>query len=299
MKFSDILKLFLGIAVIALILYKVGFEKIISTFSTMNLTYLPICIALFVLGLYMGAFNVKLLLDALGAKLRMKEIWRAYVLSWAFGMVVPGKIGEFSFIYLVKDKVKIGEATAVAVIDKLTTALSLCFLSFIGFFIFFPLQTAIYLTLGVSVLAVIGLVVLMTQFGRMILRKILGKRQQMFAGFSKTMKFIVFEEKKAVILNIIITFAKWAVTSFLTSLVFLSFGVHVNPLVILSVSATAMLLSLVPITMSGLGIKEGAAIYLYGLAGVSGVVAVSVQLILLLLNYGGAAVVFFTVKNRK
>jgi glycosyltransferase 2 family protein len=297
MKLGNVIKLTLGVLVIGLILYKVGFEKITSTITRMNISYIPLFIILFTIGLYMGAWNMKILLDAMGAKLKMNDVWRAYLLSWAFGMVVPGKVGEFSFIYLVKDKMKVGEATAVAVIDKMITALSLCMLAFIGFFIFFPFKTAVLLTIGVSSASIIGLIFLLTQFGRKIMKKILGRKHEIFSGFSKTMKYLIFEEKKAVIVNIVVTFLKWGVTAVLTWSVFKSFGANVNPLVIISVSATAMLISLIPITMSGLGIKEGASVFLYGLAGVGGAVTISVQLILLVLNYVGAAIVFFFVKK--
>ncbi|MBI3034035.1 flippase-like domain-containing protein [Candidatus Woesearchaeota archaeon] len=296
-KLSSIAKIALGLAIMVLLLYKVGIKEIAATITTMNLIYLPAIIILFILGLFIGAYNLKILTDALKVRIKMGEMWRYYIRAWAFGMVIPGKVGEFSFVYLAKEHMSIGQATAVSVLDKLTTTITLCCLAFIGFFIFLPIQQAILLT-GVTITAIItAAVFILTPFGTGIIKSILGKHREIFAGFSKTTRYLVFEEKKAVIANTAITFLKWGLTAVVTYLAFLSFGKPVSMVVIVTISATTMLLSLIPITMSGLGIKEGAAVVLYGLKGVPAEITISAHIILLMMNYLGAATIFLFMKK--
>ncbi len=297
MKLFSIIKIILGTAILLLLLYKAGVKEVAATITTMNILLLPAIIILFIAGLYIGAYNIKLLTDALKTKISMKEMWNYYILSWAFGMVVPGKIGEFSFVYLAKKRLTTGQATAVAVLDKIITVITLCSIAFFGFFIFLPLWTALKLMALATIAVAAGLLLLLTPAGRAIARKLLGKYTAMFAGFSKTLTYLIFEERKAAAMNLIITFLKWVLTAIVTYLAFLAFGQKISPLVILTISATTMLISLVPITMSGLGIKEGAAVYLYGLVGVAAATTISAHIVLLLLNYSGAAAVFFFVKK--
>ena len=297
MKLFNIIKIVLGIAILLLLLYKVGVKGTVAAFSTMNLLFLPLIMALFILGLLMGAYNLKILTDALNIRIKMKEMWNYYLMSWAFGLVIPGKIGEFSFVYLAKKHLTTGQATAVAVLDKIITVITLCALAFFGFFMFFTFEQALKLTIATAAAAVVGLLFLLTHSGRGLIKKLLGKYNSMFAGFSKTLAYLVFEERKAAAINLIITFLKWGLTVIVTYLAFLAFGQKISPLVILTISATTMLISLIPITMSGLGIKEGAAVYLYGLVGVAAATTISVHIMLLLLNYLGAAAVFLFVKR--
>ncbi len=298
MKLSTIIKILLGIIVLGLLFFKVGIDEITSTFSTINPLYLPAIIILFVTGLIMGAYNLKIFSDAIGIKIKFKEMLNYSLSSWAFGLIIPGKVGEFSFVYLAKKHMTIGQGMAISVLDKITTVISLCVLAFFGFFIFFDLQKAIYITGLTTAAVIIGLAFLLSSLGRKIIKRILGKYGEMFSGFSKTLTFLIFQRKKELSVNFAITFLKWGITAILTYMTFLSFGQTLNPLIILTISATVMLLSLIPITMSGLGIKEGAAVFLYGLIGVPAAITMSVHIILLLMNYAGAAMVFLLIKNR-
>ncbi len=299
MKISTIIKIALGLVVLGLIFLNVGLNSIFAAFSTMNLFFLPAIILLFITGLLMGAYNLKIFSDAIGIKIKFKEMLNYYLSSWAFGLVVPGKVGEFSFVYLAKKHMTIGQGMAISVLDKITTVISLCVLAFFGFFIFFDFQKALYLTGITSAIVIAGLAFLLSSPGRKIIRKLLGKYGEMFSGFSKNLKLMLFERKKAVTINFIITFLKWGITAILTYLTFLSFGITVSPLIILTISASVMLLSLIPVTMSGLGIKEGAAVFLYGLIGVPAAITISVHLIMLFMNYVGAGIVFLTIKQTK
>ncbi len=299
MKLSTVLRTSLTAAVLILLIWTVGIGQLLNAFSQMNLIYAVPAIVIFYLGYIVGAYNLKLLTDALGKKIKFSDMLRFYLVAWSWGLVIPGKIGEFSFVYLVKDQMTVGEATAISIIDKLITVICLGSVAFIGFFLFLPFDYALQLVALCSACGVILVLLLITPVGLAVVKKILGKHQQIFTGFSKTLKFLIFKEKKAVFLNIILTYFKLALASALTYLIFLSMGENVNLIIITTISATAILISLVPITMSGLGIREGASVFLYGLAGVAAPVTLAVHIILLIIYFGAAAIIFSFVKNKK
>ncbi|MBI3051398.1 flippase-like domain-containing protein [Candidatus Woesearchaeota archaeon] len=299
MRLLDLLKYGLSAAALAMLLYLVGPDKIIATAAAMNPLLLPAIILLFAAGLAMGAYNLKILTDALGVKITYRQMTEYYLKSWAFGLIIPGKIGEFSFVYLARKHMTTGQAMAVSVLDKMITVITLLALSYIGFFIFLPPEQAIRLTLITAVAAAAGSAFLLTHAGRGLIKKLLGKYQNKFEGFSNALNHLVFRQRTAAALNLGITLLKWQLTAIVTYIAFLSFGQQINPLIILTISATAMLLSLIPITMSGLGVKEAASVYLYGLAGVAAPVTLSVQIVLLIINYLGAALVFLLSRRSK
>ena len=287
----------IGIALLVILLLRAGIGQIEATLAATQLLYLPAIIVLFALALFIGALNVKLLTDALQVRMKMSEMLSYYLTSWAFGLMIPGKLGEFSFVYLAKKHLSIGKATAVSVIDKIITVITLCILAFIGFFLLFPLETALRLSLISLIIVIAGLAFVLTGQGRNMAKKILGKYQTIFKGFAKDVFYLIANEKKALLSNVILTFVKWAVAAILTYFIFLSLGQHINLFLIMTISAVVTLLSLIPITISGLGIKEGAAVFLYGTIGVHREITVSAYLILLALNYAAAALIFMFVKK--
>ncbi|MBI2134220.1 flippase-like domain-containing protein [Candidatus Woesearchaeota archaeon] len=297
MKITTIIKIALGILVLGILFVKIGIKETATTITSMNYLYLPPIIILFVSGLFLGAYNLKILTDALGIRISMRKMTGYYLISWAFGLVIPGKIGEFSFVYLARKQLSLGQGSAVAVLDKIITVYSLCILAFFGLFIFFPFDQAIKLTAAITALNAIGLIFVLSSPGRIMARKILGKFGEKFSGFSRTLFLLVLNRKQAVAINFALTFLKWGITAVVTNLIFLSLGKSINPLIILTISATIMLLSLIPITMSGLGIKEGAAVFLYGQIGVAAEITMAAHIILLILNYAGAAAVFLFLRN--
>ncbi len=307
MKKWDIFRILLGIAILLLLVYNVGVDAIVNSFSSMNIFLFVLVIVLFWVGLLAGALNLKILTDSLGKGIGFVEMLRYYLISWAFGMVIPGKLGEFTFVALARKKLSLGEGTAIAVLDKVITAITLAFIAIFGFFIFFTREQAIILT-SVTLAAMAaacffilskkgrGLVRPLISLAKSIFRRGLGKDAD-FSGFSATTAYFIETNRTPLVLNLVITFLKWCLTAVVTYFAFLAFGQNLSLLMILVISSTTMLISLIPITMSGLGIKEGAAVYLYGLVGVPAAVTISVHVILLFLNYANAALVFFLVKK--
>ncbi|MBI4438621.1 flippase-like domain-containing protein [Candidatus Woesearchaeota archaeon] len=292
MNLSTAAKILLGMAILGLLLYKAGISQTTNTIAKTNLLLMLPITALFTLGLYIGAYNIKILTDAIGTNIGMKDMWNYYITSWAFGLIIPGKVGEFTFVYLSRKHLTTGQAMAVAIIDKITTVITLCALAFTGFFIFMETKQAIMLTLLTTAATAIAVAAVLTTPGKNIIRRILGKYQKIFSGFTETTNHLLYRKTGAVAANLAITLLKWGLTAIVTYLIFLSLGQNTNPLTVLSISAATMLISLIPITMSGLGIKEGAAVILYGQTGIPAATTISAHIIMLLLNYIGAATVF-------
>ncbi len=89
MKFSTIVKLLIGVFLLGILYYKIGFSNIYQTLIRINLPLALLSVIVFYgLFFFLGAWNLKILLDPL-KKLSWKRLFEYYCLSWSFGLFVP------------------------------------------------------------------------------------------------------------------------------------------------------------------------------------------------------------------
>ena len=106
-----------------------------------------------------------------------------------------------------------------------------------------------------------------------------------FTGFSRTL-FYFFRKKKLILFaNVIITVLKWVLMTLLVFVLLLAFDIKINFLLVFLANVTTMIISLIPITINGIGLKESAAVLLYFRIGVPATITLSVYLITLVISY--------------
>jgi uncharacterized protein (TIRG00374 family) len=257
------LRITLGILLIVLIYFKIGIKETIKALISMNLLFwIPILITLF-LSFIVAAWNIKILSDKI-VKIPLKKIYHYYLLSWSLGLLAPGKIGEFSIAYfLKKHNITFGEGFAIALLEKMIIVFCLAIVSGFGFFIFFDFYTAIYLSIFTAIVFLAAVLVVSSKKIRELIRRyILRKYEIHFKGFFKLMKEIM-KDKKLIAINILLAILKWTLSSAVMWLIFISLSAKVNFIHVFVISAITIIISLIPLTPSGIGTKEGAAIYLY------------------------------------
>lgn len=100
------------------------------------------------------------------------------------------------------------------------------------------------------------------------------------AGFvEKTYKsFVMFPYKDVLLSSVLLILALQLCTILIAYLCFLAFGVHIPFVQHLAFYPIIAILSIVPVTISGLGLREGFFVSFYSLLGVEPAVAVSVSL---------------------
>ena len=292
-----LLKWIFGLFVLIFLFYKVGIKNVYKTLLMLNPFLFLIIILMYTLLFVIGAVNVKILVDCT-KKLNFLKILKYYILSWSVGLFVPGRIGEFSIIYfLKKEEIPIGKSSAIAIIDKLTTVITVSALAVVGFFVlpFFTRHEAIKLIILLVIAFSSIIFFIITDIGRKIIKKyVLKKYSEKCAGFSKTFFYYLEDKKLIIFLNTTLTLIKWLIASFITYILFLSFGINLNFFYIILIDAMVIILSLIPLTMSGLGIKESGAVFLYNQIGALPHVTLSVYVVSAFLNYLTALIAYFT-----
>ena len=283
--YLNAIKIIISIILLTFVIVKVGLEEIIGTFLSMDLKYIPLILVIYFISVILGAFNIYLLLKKINVKLNFLIILKYHLLSWSVGLFMPGKIGEFSIIYLLrKEGIHYGKGFAIAFLDKFITLFTLLLFSFIGFIVFFGIDYGFYILLAILTLILLAFI-LTSSFGSKIIKFIFRKYSSYFEVFRDTFKEFFIKHKMNLFINFLITILKWFLASIVVLFIFFSFGYSANIFLITLISMSLIIINLVPITFHGLGLKELAAVYLYGLIGIPGEISVATYLIFTIIAY--------------
>lgn len=296
MKIINIARITLGFLILSLLMYKIGLIQIIDVLKTTKIVYVIPAIVAFLSTLILNACKVDILLKSLGYKVSFCRLTKCAISAWAIGVITPAKLGEFSIIYFLKNEgINIGKGTAVSLLDRMISLSTISFFAIVGVTFYFTTKKALEFAVLSLILLIIGIILIKSEIIRDFIKKtILKKYSTNFRGFSKTFFFILNHRKGSVLANIIITTIKGMIGALVLYSLFLALDIHIAYYHIFFITAITSLLSLIPITISGLGIKEAGTVYLFGyLLGTSSGIAAGAAILNLIIKYISAAIAMF------
>jgi glycosyltransferase 2 family protein len=284
------LRLLVGLLILSLLFWRIGFEKVAETIGKIPAQFIFFFILLNIFNIITGTINIKVLLNPI-KRVGFLKLVKYYVYSWSIGLFVPGKIGEFSLVlFLEKEGISAGESGAAALMDKLITVFCMALFSLAGFFMFFERRTAIgYTAILAAGFAAVVFAVFSKRLREFAKRHIPVLKSERLKGFSKTALEYVKHKKSLLFIDFAITLFKFIAYAWFTWLFILAMGESVTLFNTAIVMAAGTILSIIPISLSGLGVRESASIYLFSLAGVKPEVSGAIMLFYLIGSYVIAA----------
>ncbi len=300
MKLTSLLKIVVGFLILFFLFYKIGLNDIYSTLVKTNLLYVLLYLVLLFLLFVIGTINVRILLKPFRTKIPFSRLLRYYMASWSAGLFIPGRLGEFLLAYfLKKNNIEYGKGIIIPLIDRLLAFFTLAIFAIIGAFIFFTINEAIKIIMGLVILLIVLYFVFINSFGRKIIRKyILRKYASRFEGFYDNLKEYL-RNKKTLFLAFLTTIIKQVFTAITIYSLFLAFNTHVNVFYVIIMHSVIVILSLIPISVNGLGVKEASAVVLYNLIGVKPEITLSTYLIMTVVTYIFAMINLSTIKYKE
>lgn len=131
-------RIFLGVIILVILMSNVGVGKIFLLLKDINFVFILPILLLYCFMFIFGALNLKVLTAILKSKVKFIPILIGHIRTWGISLILPGQIGEFSMVYyLNKEKVSIGEGSAIVIVDKFISLFANCLFSLIGFYLFF------------------------------------------------------------------------------------------------------------------------------------------------------------------
>lgn len=279
--------------------YKVGIKSVLSSLADFNLLYLIPVILLFLIGLFLSMLNIKILLNGLKRKIGFYFLLKNFLFSWSVALVTPGRLGDFSLALMINKNKKYGDVIGVVLLDKLITIISYLAISLIGLFLIFNLASVgikiVYIVIPVII---IFMFIILSESGRRLIINLMPKKFSIkFKGFNKSLKILLTKRFGFVALNLLVTILNLIVNTFVYFMIFKGFGYDVGLIYIFIINAMVKIISLIPITFSGIGIRESIGTYLYGSIGIPPHIAGGAYLINLIKIYTFGIIFLYLTKD--
>lgn len=242
-----------------------------------------------------GALNVAVLTRVLLPQTRWSRTASAFLRSWAVGMIAPGKSGDLSYAHFLSgDTTNLAPGLAVAIVDKIVTFLVTSVVAIIGLGIYVGAADAAYGAAFAAAATAVALYLLLGKRPRALLgARFFTRYATRFEGFGGHVRALLLERKDVLALNIGLTILRMLVISVVIALEFRALRIDVPFMDVIVVQAVTQLVSLVPVTLSGLGVRQGTAVVLFEhISGIAAPPVVNQSLILTLMSYVNVAAIF-------
>ncbi len=272
-KLKTVLKTATSIIILFFIIQFIGLKEISDALTKIKIEYFVLVGFFFVVSTVITTLAVKPFL-----KTTTYQTFRFKAISWSTGMFLPGKIGEMSFALLLKKAdVSTKKALAIFFIDRFVSFSIIGFFSLIALIKYFEVKPDIsyLITFFIVVFILLGLKNKIKKI------KLVNKIYKLFIESKEYLK----TEKKAILTNYFFSLINFILMFWITQILFSALGQKVELIDIALISSLALLIGLIPITINGLGLREGILIYLYSLVGVGPEYSALIAFIFLVSSY--------------
>ncbi len=273
----------IGVLLLYYIMSKIGIGKIIDAFSSANYYYLLVMLFLLIPMLIVQTAKWQYLLVRQGLRFNFIYLIKLQLISLFYEGVTPGRVGSFIKIAYINKNIKnLGKSCSSVVIDRALDFLFVASLAFLGsLLVMKSILNMFYISLIIFVLFLAGFAILINKdatravvylFYKILIPKRLKERaKNSFNEFYKNIPSL-----KSIIITFLLTAVLWIIIYTQAYISARAFNVNVPYLKFMVLFPISVLISLVPITVSGLGTREAVLIKLFeGFGTPEGIVASS------------------------
>lgn len=261
----------IGIILFIYIIISTGIENLINSFASANYFYIFLMFLFIIPTLLIQTYKWHYILKKQDINFKFLHTIKLQIISIFYEMVTPARLGSLIKIAYVQEKTgNFGKSSSSVIVDRALDFLTVAFLAFIGSIILISGEfNVIYITIAVFIVFLLGFFILMnkrlmTFFARIfynifIPKKIKEKAKRSFDDFYSSMPKI-----KTIFVVFLIGIIFWILIYTQAYFSALAFGVNVPYFKFLTLFPISVIISLVPITISGFGTREAILINLLG-----------------------------------
>lgn len=279
--FKTIVKLVISAGLLFFLFKKISLESIVDVLRTMDPRVLAGAVTVFFVSNLVGSWQWHLLLRSSGLRLSFLQSFRVYFVGLFFNNFLPANIGgDVVKVYDVsRGGNSVYQVIGVTVLDRLIGIFALCVLAFGS--VVYLMQTTALESLGTYLIIFLCFLLPPMAFyfveplGR-LLRRIVGSMRSLSMDKRGTSILDVmgeFKKRRGFVSRVVVLAVFVQSLRVLTHvLVGMALGVHLSATVLALFFVFIPLLSLAmipPITINGLGIREGLGVLLFSQAGIA------------------------------
>lgn len=280
----------LGIFIFIIILLKMDVHKFFEMFTKLNIFLLAGASVLITFLIIIKAIRWQLLMKAQNIDYSLKDSILMYAASVYMGTITPGKIGEFvKVLYLRKDKHPFGKSFATVILDRLFDLISLVVLTYFGILLFYTIFKNAVTIVSIGFLGLFFLAVVSIHKKKYIIGILEYCISNLFPNKNRSSAISDFYNG-LISLNIIqfasamlITLLGWAVYITAMYMLALSINIEITLLYLATCVAISTVITLIPISISGIGTRDATLVILFSFEGLSSESAIAFSTLILFL----------------
>jgi uncharacterized protein (TIRG00374 family) len=288
-----------GIVLFIIILLRIDLGALAATLAHTDTGFLLLALAVNGVAIILKSQKWKIIVNAIKPDFTLAQSVRAFFVGFAFSTVTPAKLGDFVRVLYIDDSCcGTGRSISTVVIDRLIDITLLFGFAFLGVFAFAIFYHVEVLSVGAVVLIIAGLaagiyIVLHRPLLSLLLRPFFtifvpahlkDKVSELYEDFFRGL-FVFFEDRVRFISSISFGILSWIPPFVYGYLLARSIGIDTGVLFFALVIPVLGLLDLLPISISGIGTRDIALIFLFGLKGIAPEQAVAFSLLYLFMSY--------------
>ena len=292
MKFRKILP-FIGILIFAYLIFRIGLDKILGSILSANIYLLILALLFSFIALIPPIIKWMVVLRSQNIMLNFWTLFRIDFMGIFYGSITPGRVGTFIRAYYLRDKIKkpLGACISSVVVDKMLDLLAMGVFAVIG---------SILLLNKISGLFTAVFIAFILLFGTFIF--FLNKKRSTFI-LKRVWKIFIPQKFKKIALETFNSFygnlpkIKTIFVPFLIALISLvfafttvyivakAFSINIPYIYIITIWSLATIVSLIPITIAGLGTREAVLITLFSVFNVAATDIVAMSIVAYIISH--------------
>jgi glycosyltransferase 2 family protein len=265
----------LGPIIFIYILFQIDYRFLFEEIKLLKWHFLILAVFFMLFEVAVKSFRWQCILSSLRIIISTGECLSLFWLGLFVGVITPGRFGELIKVYFLKNKGYSAFRSFFSVIlDRIIDIFVLLFFGFL-IFIFFLRDIGAYMIIFGAVLLLIIILIFLLFDQRSWLNRFFGKIiQKVFPvdfkkysrfSFKKLWQGVKNLEKKRIAYFAIYLFIGWLLYFLSRYFIVLSLGVELSFFDVSIISILVAIVTMLPISVAGLGTREAAVIYLFSL----------------------------------
>lgn len=289
----------IGILLFILILTRINLVSLCNIFLTIDPVFLGLALIVNFIAVLLKAEKWRVIVNAIKGDFPLSSSVKAFFVGFSFSTITPAKIGDFVKVFYIKDeRCGWGQSLSTVVIDRLIDIILLFSIAGIGIYGFSLLYHIEILSLSIELLIIAALcgivylifnkqllsILLKPFFNHFVPAKLKDRVKEYYHDFFSGLTSI-YHNKRCLYTSVGIGILSWIPPIVYGYLLARSIGISIDILFFILVIPVLSLLDLLPISISGIGTRDVALIFLFGLFKIPAVEAVAFSLLYLFMSY--------------
>ncbi len=283
------LRVLISLGLIGYVFYKTGLTQLWDSIRQTQLTFLLLSVAVTPLLVFISAWKWQVILKALKIKVSVFKCFWLYIVGYFFNTVLPTNVGgDVVRAYaLGKSTGKRAEAFSSVFVERFTGLSVLLLMAIVAFFLALRQLWSQWLSIAMAVCVLGYFAILVSVLNRGVLnwfmthikikpvRGVLGKLQK-FQNATLSLK----REKGAFAFAMIMSFLFYFVAVLNVYVSALAFQAGISFMDAVVITPIVMVITMIPLSIGGIGLAEGAYYFTFARMGATGAVGLSVALLM-------------------